>query len=57
MSGAAENWSAEDELRMEVIMRNGPTGEHYQQVEQHSARDERKGCGSCATCSCEKPKP
>ncbi len=57
MSGAAENWSAEDELRMELIMRNGPTGEHYQQVEQHPARDERKGCGSCATCSCEKPKP
>lgn len=57
MSRATENWSAEDEQRMEVIMRNGPTGEHYQQPEQQVDQGGRQGCGRCATCSCEKPKP
>lgn len=57
MSRATENWSAGDEQRMEVIMRNGPTGEHYQQPEQQVDQGGHQGCGRCATCSCEKPKP
>ena len=27
-----ENWTEEDEKRMENIMQRGPTGEHYEEI-------------------------